>query len=433
MPYLPHVAARLFGVPLLVHEPKLTAILAGLGERFGLQPMAFDQEDEFAQRSAAQVRRPYAVTSNGIAIVPIVGVLVNRAGRIDASSDPLRSYSQIERDMRMAVSDPAVRGIVYDHDTPGGECAGCFELATTMRSLRGQKPMVAVANGYSFSAGYALASAAEMVIVSQAGGVGSIGVVATHVNQAKRDAQQGLAWEYLFAGAKKVDGNSHEPLSDSARSDLTAEVQRCYGLFTGLVAANRGIPEADVRATEAGVFYGEGAVAARLADRTGTLIDAIAECARMADARKPAGAPGAGRGRASSQTSNTGKGSAMSDRTDTAAGDTAPGSTEQSEQERIAAATSAARTAAAEDAAAIVELCALAGRPQDAAGHIKAGRSRGDVAQALLQAKAGASAEVTTTTAHAVTGGKEAEAPADVDKAWEGSISRVCGAVHGGV
>ena len=432
MPYLPHVAARLFGVPLLVHEPKLTAILAGLGERFGLQPMAFDQEDEFAQRSSAQVRRPYAVTANGIAIVPVVGVLVNRSGQIDASSDPLRSYSQIERDVRMAVSDPAVRGIVYDHDTPGGECAGCFELAETIRGLRGQKPMVAVANGYSFSAGYALASAAEMVIVSQAGGVGSIGVVATHVNQAKRDAQQGLAWEYLFAGAKKVDGNSHEPLSDSARSDLTAEVQRCYGLFTGLVAANRGIPEADVRATEAGVFYGDGAVAARLADRTGTLVDAVAECARLADARKPAGAPAAARGRSSAQ-STIGKGSAMSDRTDTAAGDTAPGTTEGTEEQRIAAAATSARTAAAEEAVAIVELCTMAGRPQDAAGHIKAGRSRGDVALALLQAKAGASGDATTTTAHEVQGGREAEAPADVDKAWEGSISRVCGAVREGV
>ncbi len=40
MTLLPHLAARLFGVPLLLARPKLDLILAVLGSRLGLEPPA---------------------------------------------------------------------------------------------------------------------------------------------------------------------------------------------------------------------------------------------------------------------------------------------------------------------------------------------------------------------------------------------------------
>ncbi|WP_196302053.1 S49 family peptidase, partial [Ralstonia solanacearum] len=44
------------------------------------------------------------------------------------------------------------------------------------------KPVWAVANDMAFSAAYALASAASRLFVSRTGGVGSIGVIAMHVD-----------------------------------------------------------------------------------------------------------------------------------------------------------------------------------------------------------------------------------------------------------
>jgi hypothetical protein len=40
MTVLPHLAARLFGVPLAIHRPKLDVILAVLGPRIGLADLA---------------------------------------------------------------------------------------------------------------------------------------------------------------------------------------------------------------------------------------------------------------------------------------------------------------------------------------------------------------------------------------------------------
>jgi len=354
-----------------------------------------------------------------------VGVLVNRS-QLDASSSPLRSYSAISRDMSLAMSDSAVRAVVLDVDSPGGECAGCFELAEAIRGMRGRKPIVAVANGYAYSAAYAIASAAETVFVSRAGGVGSVGVVALHLDQSRRDEQQGLTYEYVFAGAKKVDGNSHQPLSDGARADLSAEVSRCYGIFAALVAANRGMPDAKVRATEAGCFYGETAVEAGLADRVGTLVDAVAEAARRADA-----GTSAGRGRGASNPRGMSSEGITMDENQQAAPDAAA---EQTQGAPLAATTSSANlTLNVEDVAGIVELCALAGRPQDAAGFIRAGKTRGEVSEALLRGRASAQEQEPLTASHGVPGTAKATRgtnPAD-PHGWSASINRVCGTQKG--
>ena len=57
------------------------------------------------------------------------------------------------------------------------------------------------------------------IYVTHTGEVGSIGVVAAHVDESGADAQAGLAWSFVFAGQQKVDGNAHEPLSQRARDD----------------------------------------------------------------------------------------------------------------------------------------------------------------------------------------------------------------------
>jgi len=74
--------------------------------------------------------------------------------------------------LEMARDDSAVDALLLDIDSPGGESSGVFD-----------KPVWAVANDMAFSAAYALASAADKLFVSRTGGVGSIGVIAMHVDQ----------------------------------------------------------------------------------------------------------------------------------------------------------------------------------------------------------------------------------------------------------
>lgn len=85
-----------------------------------------------------------------------------------------------------------------------------------MREATAVKPIWAVANDAAFSAAYAIA-AAQRVIVTETGGVGSIGVIALHIDQSVQDANDGYRYTAITAGSHKNDFSPHEPLSDVAR------------------------------------------------------------------------------------------------------------------------------------------------------------------------------------------------------------------------
>src|SRR5690606_25359786 len=113
-----------------------------------------------------------------------------------------------------------------------------------------QKLIWAHANDAAFSAAYAIACAAERLTLSQTAGVGSIGVIALHVDQSVKDAKDGLAYTALYAGHHKNDFTPHAPLSPQAAIALQTEVDRLYGIFVAQVARMRGLVVAHAPATE---------------------------------------------------------------------------------------------------------------------------------------------------------------------------------------
>lgn len=268
MNLLPHMAARLFGAPLMIHRPKLEVILAVLGPRIGLAQSAVPS-DAIPSRSA-----PAGAT--GIAVLPIYGTLVRRTIGLEAESG-MASYQGLATMLDAAVADPNVAAILLDIDSAGGESGGVFDLADRVAAAAKRKPIWALANDMAFSAAYAIGSAASRFIVTRTGGVGSIGVIAMHADQSVKDAKDGVRYTTVFAGARKNDLNPHEPISDEAHAFLKNEVERVYSLFVETVARNRGVSADAVRATEASIFYGADAVAAGLADAVGTFDDVLAE------------------------------------------------------------------------------------------------------------------------------------------------------------
>src|SRR5215204_3016284 len=275
---LPHVASRVFGAPLMIARGKLEVILSVLGPRFtGVGPgEPIDQACDTAPLTT--------VTAERIAVVSMVGTLVSRSGYLDASSG-LLSYADIGDAIASAMDDPSVRGVVLEIDSPGGEVGGLFDLVERIGAIKSAegKPLWAVANESALSAAYAIASTADRLYVTRTGELGSIGVVAVHVDESGADAKVGLSWSFVFAGEQKVDGNAHEPLSQRARATIQADVDRLYADFCGLVADNRGLTAETVRGTNAAVYRGEIAVRGGLADRVGTLDTAIADMSAELD------------------------------------------------------------------------------------------------------------------------------------------------------
>ena len=270
----PHLASRVFGTPLMIEPGKGSIILRALQDRLGVDAVDVSAAAEayYGERSGDRLDATRVV--NGIAIIAVYGALIQRRGAIDAMSGVV-SYEALGAEIAAAVHNDDIRGILLDIDSPGGEVAGCFGLADTIKAAAGVKPIWAVANEMAFSAAYAIASATQKIYVSRTGGVGSIGVVAWHMDYSKAMAGAGIKPTALFAGAHKVDGNPYEPLSKDARTDYMAQINATYDIFAGHVAEGRGLKIEAVKTTEARLYFGGTGVRAGLADEVGGLEDAL--------------------------------------------------------------------------------------------------------------------------------------------------------------
>ena len=274
---LPHVASRMFGMPLMIARAKLEVILGVIGPRLTgnlAQPIAIDPSG----------RQEPSITAEGIAVVPIIGTLVSRSSYVDAASG-LASYGELGDAISAAFEEPAVHGIVLEIDSPGGEVGGLFDLVERIGALKTAtgKPLFAVASEAALSAAYAIASTADRVYVTQTGEVGSVGVVAAHIDESAADAKAGLVWTFVFAGERKIDGNAHQPLSGAARTSIQIDIDQLYEQFASLVAKNRGLTLEAIRGTEAAIYRGQRGLRAGLADRIGTVETAVADMAAELD------------------------------------------------------------------------------------------------------------------------------------------------------
>jgi len=370
---LPHFASRLFGMPLLVHRAKLDVILAVMGERLGLAVPAVDL--------ALPPPKPATATPAGIAVIPVHGTLVKRALGMEAASG-LTSYGEIAAMLDSALADPQVSGILLDIDSPGGEASGSFELARRVREVAAIKPVWAVANDAAYSAAYAIAASAQRLFVTETGGVGSIGVIALHVDQSVKDVQDGYRFTAITAGAHKNDYSPHEPLSDSAKTELQSEVDRLYAIFTEHVAAMRGLKLDAVRSTEAGLYFGGNALAQGLADGVQSLDATLNQFHQFLNARNHP--PSQVRGVIRAEAAHPPQELLMSDPQDTPEETL----TETIGVDEAAVLVAQARREVSQSAQAIAEVCMLTGCPDRAAQFIAAGKTEAEVRRALIDARA---------------------------------------------
>jgi capsid assembly protease len=214
----------------------------------------------------AEQRKPFAFSS-GIAIIPVHGTLINRFGY---SWGFVTGYNFVRQQTAMAAQDPDVLGIIYDVNSYGGEAAGCFECSEDMRSLAKGKPTLAVVDSNSYSAGYALAAAADLITLTPSGGVGSIGVVAMHVSYEKLLEEAGVKVTFIHSGAHKVDGNPYEDLSAEVKADIQKSVDTSREAFVSLVAKMRDMDPKVVRDTEARTYRAADALSLGLIDAVAT-------------------------------------------------------------------------------------------------------------------------------------------------------------------
>ena len=277
----PHLAAQLFDTPLLVHPDKAQI----MGEILAARCSGYTAEEASAiaeRRTGAalsdnqKARFGVRVTEAGISIIPVDGSLVHRSLGMEPYSG-MRSYEDLQEFILDAATDPAIRGILLDIDSPGGAVSGIGALSDTLAEAGKIKPVWAAANDSAYSAAYWIGCTADRLYVPRTGGVGSVGVVMVHYEMSQKLEDEGYSVKVFRFGERKADLNSFEPLTAAAIENAQAEIDRLGEMFVAHVATSRGMTTEAVKATEAGTFHGDGAVAAGLADAVGNLQQAHEE------------------------------------------------------------------------------------------------------------------------------------------------------------
>ncbi len=269
--------AAIAAEPLLVAPTHAHAMFEALSRKAPAEPYdhALDVAAVFGVTPLAAPEKPYAF-ADGIAYIPARGSLVNRS---TASYSWMTGYKGILQRVAAAAADADVRGVIYDVDSYGGEAAGCFECAAEMRAIlrAAGKPSLAMVDSNAYSAGYALAVAADRVVVTPSGGAGSIGVLTAHVDFSKAMDEYGVKYTLIYSGAHKVDGNPYAPLPEDVRADIQARVDSKREAFVAHVAAMRGMDPKRVRDTEARTYEATAALELGLIDAVMTAPAALAQ------------------------------------------------------------------------------------------------------------------------------------------------------------
>ena len=234
-------------------------------------------DEEIKQRlGAAGPQRREARTVNNVAVLPLHGLIAPRMNAMTQISGGT-SADAFGAVFQRVIDNPEISAVVVDSDTPGGDVFGIEELANTIRTARGSKPIVAVVNHMAASAGYWLISQCDEIIASPSSMLGSIGVIGSHTDLTAAAAKAGIKTTYITAGKFKSEAAPGEALTDEGRADMQAKVDEFYRVFVAAVARGRGVTAQAVRDG-----FGQGrmvqareAVKLGMADGIGTLDQVI--------------------------------------------------------------------------------------------------------------------------------------------------------------
>src|SRR5574344_913660 len=185
--------------------------------------------DAIAKEIGKEMKNTNAVSvRDGVAVIKVAGPLFRYANLMTMICGAT-SYELLAQDFNKALSNPNIKAIVFDIDSPGGEVNGCSELADMIYNARGQKPIIAYASGSCCSGAYWIASACERIEASDTAILGSIGVVSIY----KKDDEKQKCIEIVSSQSPNKRPNIE---TDEGKAKIQAHIDALAEVFINKVA-----------------------------------------------------------------------------------------------------------------------------------------------------------------------------------------------------
>lgn len=174
-------------------------------------------------------------------------------------------------------ADSSVKALILRVNSPGGDAQAAEMINTELQLLRQVKPVVVSFGNYAASGGYWISAQSDCIFTDNTTLTGSIGVFSLMMNYGK-----GLK-KHLDINTVTLETNEHsdmfagvEPLDKKEQAYMQTFVEDIYVKFMDLVSNGRELSVNYVDSIAQGrVWTGAEALNIKLADKQGSLLDAI--------------------------------------------------------------------------------------------------------------------------------------------------------------
>jgi len=218
-------------------------------------------------------------TDDRIAIIFAQGTILSGEG--DAT---YIGEGSIRRSLENARNNNKVKAIVLRVDSPGGSALTSDLIWREIELTKKVKPVVVSMGNTAASGGYYIACNANKIFADKATITGSIGVFGVIPNFAQLSNNIGIHASQVQTHKQAIAYSPFEPMTEDFRTDMTKGVERIYDIFISRVAQGRNMTKEQVNEIAQGrVWTGAEALENGLVDEIGSIDDAIAEAAKLAN------------------------------------------------------------------------------------------------------------------------------------------------------
>ncbi len=217
-----------------------------------------------------------------IAIVIAAGTIVDgdAAPGTAAGGDTISGY------LKKAREDEKVKAVVLRVDSPGGSVFASEVIREEVVALKAAgKPVVVSMGSLAASGGYWISAPADEIWAAPTTITGSIGIFGFIPTFEKAAQYWGISIDGIGTTAlSPADTIGLAPIDPLIGDIVQQNIEHGYRNFLGVVAEGRDLDQAYVDEIGQGrVWIGERAIELKLVDKIGTLDDAVASAARLAN------------------------------------------------------------------------------------------------------------------------------------------------------
>lgn len=192
-------------------------------------------------------------TKSSIAIIPVYGSITSDPANINLLNAQSASPEKIKLLINNAKSNPTIKAVIFDINSPGGAVVPSQEIASLVKQLN--KTKYAVISDVGASGAYWIASSCDKIIANPLSITGSIGVTSSYFDFTDLFEKYGINYNTLIAGSLKEIGSPYKNLTTAERSIMQNKLNIIHAVFASDVAINRNMTFEQIKSIATGEFY----------------------------------------------------------------------------------------------------------------------------------------------------------------------------------